>query len=120
MRLRHTLPLLVFAALLLSACDNNTASSDPPYVAVKITQPTDSAVVKDSVCRVLITLDKNCGCQARAEFWIDGTHVFSDFVPDYSYDWDVSKLSGPHRLMVRGVVDGRAEGRDSVVVVVNR
>ncbi|MBL0176956.1 MAG: hypothetical protein IPP94_17140 [Ignavibacteria bacterium] len=84
-----------------------------------ITQPLDSAVVRDSVLRVLISLDKNCGCQARAEFWIDGAHVFSDFIPDYSYDWDISGITGQHWIKVRGVVEGRAEGSDSVLVTIN-
>jgi hypothetical protein len=113
------LAAIVAVTILLAACDSNTTSSDPPYVRVHITQPLDSAVVRDSVLRVLITLDKNCGCQARAEFWIDGAHVFSDFVPDYSYDWDISRVTGPHWIKARGVVEGRAEGSDSVLVTIN-
>ena len=124
---RHFVALLHAAAVLcggaalccIAGCSEDS-STEAPYVRVTITQPADSAVLRDSVVRVLTTLEKNCGCSAYVQFWVDGTLREADFVPEYSYDWDVHDLHGEHVLMARGVVEGKAEGRDSIRVIIDR
>jgi hypothetical protein len=118
----HTAAVTLLAALALCAAAgcSEDSSTEAPYVHVTITQPADSAVLRDSVVRVLTTLEKNCGCSAYVQFWVDGRLREADFVPDYSYDWDVHDLRGEHVLMARGVVEGKAEGRDSIRVTIDR
>ena len=110
--------LAVPAIFLLSGCDDES-SSEASWVHTSIRQPADGAVIRDSTLRILADVTRNCGCQARAEFWIDGRHVFTDFLADYSYDWDLRGVSGPHTILVRGVVEGKAEESDSVRVTIN-
>ena len=81
-----------------------------------IVQPASNALISDTTVRIIASVTRNCGCLAQVEFWIDGTHVFTDFLADYSYDWDVRGLSGEHLIVVRGIVPGKAEDSDSLRV----
>ena len=110
--------VLGLLSFLLFACDESS-SSEPSWVKTRITQPSAGAVIHDLTLRILADVTRNCGCQARAEFWIDGMHVFTDFLADYSYDWDIRGLRGSHLILVRGVVEGKAEGSDSLWVTLN-
>jgi hypothetical protein len=103
--------------MLGSACDDST--SPDTVISIRITQPTDSQVVRDSVLRILTEVSTNCGCQAYVEFHLDGVHQYSDYLPFFSYDWDVSELSGLHVIKTRVVVPDRGEAWDSVRVFLN-
>jgi hypothetical protein len=111
------LALLFSTFAIFPGCSDD--DSEPPYARVKIVQPLNGQTVRDSTVRIVATLEKNCGCSARMEFWVDGTHLGSDFVPDYIFDWRIDTVRGEHTIMARGVVEGKAEGRDSVRVTVN-
>ncbi len=113
------LPLL-FAALLIfhvTACEDS--ASPDTAISVRITQPADSQIVSDSVLRILTEISKGCGCQAHVEFHIDGVHQYSDYLPYYSYDWDIRNVTGLHVIKTRVVVSNRGDAWDSVRVFVN-
>ncbi|MDH7514939.1 MAG: Ig-like domain-containing protein [Bacteroidota bacterium] len=110
--------LFVSASWIFFSCEEDI-SWEQPYVHVKILQPKDSAVVRDTILTIEAELTKNCGCQVRAEFWIDGVHVASDFLSPYIYGWDIRGVTGLHTIRVRGVVEKTAEHSDSVRVIVN-
>ncbi|MBI5647911.1 MAG: Ig-like domain-containing protein [Ignavibacteriae bacterium] len=100
-------------AFIVAACDEDTPT-ETPWVKTVITQPLAGEVISDSTVRIIASVTRNCGCLAQAEFWIDGNHLFTDFLADYSYDWDVRGLSGEHLIVVRGIVPGKAEDSDSL------
>lgn len=104
---------LVFLAFVVASCDEDTPT-EAPWVKTVITQPLAGEVISDSTVRIIASVTRNCGCLAQAEFWIDGNHLFTDFLADYSYDWDVRGLSGEHLIVVRGIVPGKAEDSDSL------
>ncbi|MBN1447405.1 MAG: hypothetical protein JXA28_05695 [Bacteroidetes bacterium] len=115
----RVLPFLLATAILvfLSACDE--ATSPDTQISVHITQPQDSQVVRDTVLRILTEISTNCGCQAHVEFHIDGKHQYSDYLPFYSYDWDIRGITGTHVIATRVVVTNRGDAWDSVRVFVN-
>jgi hypothetical protein len=112
--------ILPFLCLLLVAygCQEDIVN-EPDYVRVEFLQPENGQTVRDSVLRVIISLEKNCGCVAHAEFFVDDSLYVTDDTPAYYFDWDIRKVTGEHRLVVHGYVIGRAEGRDTVRVTIN-
>ena len=100
-------------------CTDDAIVNEPPYVHVKILQPDSGQIIRDSVLRVITSLDKNCGCVARVDFSIDGLIIATDDTPAYFFDWDIRNVHGQHTITVHGIVEGRAEGRDSVRVTIN-
>lgn len=113
------LPLLFVGLLLLYAAGCEESTSPDTEISVRITQPTDSQVVRDTVLRILTEISKNCGCQAHVEFHIDGVHQYSDYLPYYSYDWDIRDVTGMHVIKTRVVVTNRGNAWDSVRVFIN-
>ncbi|PLX22652.1 MAG: hypothetical protein C0600_16300 [Ignavibacteria bacterium] len=104
-------------SLMCSACDESTAP--PTEISVSITQPTDSSVIRDSVLRILTEVSTNCGCQAYVEFHIDDVHQYSDYLPYFSYDWDIRSMQGMHTIKTRVVVPNRGDAWDSIRIFLN-
>ncbi|MDT8323859.1 MAG: hypothetical protein RRA94_07110 [Bacteroidota bacterium] len=125
MKYHHTqlhnrlLPLLLLAALLITSTACDDAASPPTAISVRITQPTDSSTVRDTVLRILTEVSSNCGCQAHVEFHLDGVHHYSDYLPFYHFDWDIRNLSGWHTIVTRVVVANRGDAWDTVRVLLN-
>ena len=119
LRVLRILPLLFAAGLLLymTACEDST--SPETEISIRITQPADSQIVRDSVLRILTEISKGCGCQAHVEFHIDGVHQYSDYLPYYSYDWNIRDVAGLHMIKTRVVVANRGDAWDSVRVFIN-
>ena len=113
------LSLFLFACTLAGCSDDSTSNTEPPYVRVKILQPDNGQVVRDTLLRVITSLDKNCGCTARVEFFVDGNFITSDYTPAYYFDWNIRDVKGSHIIRARGIVEGQAEGSDSVSVTIN-
>lgn len=119
LRFLRILPLLFAVVLMMHvvACEDSTAPDTE--ISVSITQPADSQVVRDTVLRILTEISKGCGCQAHVEFHIDGEHRYSDYLPYYSYDWDIRDVTGMHVIKTRVVVANRGDAWDSVRVFIN-
>jgi len=111
------LALLSASAVHWTACDD--VPIEPRRVQATVTAPLDGAVITDSVLQVRVEITKNCGCLVQCEFYVDGEHRFTDFVPDYSWDWDIRGVTGEHTVVARGVIVGSVEGSDTVRVTVN-
>jgi len=99
-------------------CGSDPSASDPPFVHVKITQPKNGDTLQTNLVRIMTDLEKNCGCSARVEYSIDGVLTLTDFTPAYSFDWYVQDSTGTYTITARGVVEGKAEGLDSVIVTI--
>ncbi len=110
-----TLLVIVLALFTSTGCDDTT--SPPTEISVRITQPTDSSTIRDTVLRILTEISSNCGCQAYVEFHIDGVHQYSDYLPFYHYDWNIRDLEGWHTIATRVVVTNRGDAWDSVRVL---
>lgn len=108
------LVVTLLLSLLVYACDDST--SPQTAISVHITQPTDSSVIQDSVLRIMAEVSTNCGCQAYVEFHIDGVHQYSDYLPFFSYDWNIVDLRGTHVIKTRVVVPNQGYAWDSVRV----
>lgn len=113
------LPVIFVGLLLLYSAGCEESTSPDTEISVRITQPADSQVVRDSVLRIITEISKNCGCQAHVEFHIDGVHQYSDYLPYYSYDWDIRDVTGMHVIKTRVVVTNRGDAWDSVRVFIN-
>ncbi|MBR9976951.1 MAG: hypothetical protein KFH87_02580 [Bacteroidetes bacterium] len=94
---------LLFAMMLHSACDSGTAPIVPP--SLRITQPVDSQVVNASVLRILTETSSQCGCDSYVEFYINGVHTYTDYLPFFYFDWDIRGLSGEYLISARLVED---------------
>ncbi|MCB2204333.1 hypothetical protein KQI65_06245 [bacterium] len=101
----------------LSACEE--PSSPDTVISVRITQPTDSTVIRDTVLRILTETSSSCGCQAYVEFHVDGNHRYSDYLPFFSYDLDIRDMHGWHVIATRVVVGTRGDAWDTVHVLLN-
>jgi hypothetical protein len=75
--------------------------------------------VRDSVLRILADVTSNCGCQAYVEFHVDGVHQYSDYLPFFSFDWNIRQVHGWHVIATRVVVANRGDAWDSVRVLIN-
>lgn len=113
------LPLLLSGLLLLYATGCEDAASPATEISVRITQPQDSQTVQDTVLRIIAEASSSCGCQAYVEFRIDGVHQYSDYLPFFSFDWDIRNVSGWHQIATRVVVPNRGDAWDSVRVLIN-
>ena len=115
--IRTVTMLLASIVWMLPACDDS--ASPDTEISIRITQPTDSSTVRDSVLRILTEVSSNCGCQAHVEYYIDGAHEYSDYLPFFSYDWDIRNRSGWYTIAARVVVNNRGDAWDSLRVHVN-
>lgn len=118
--LRRSLPLLLYLlAALCIACDDAVTPDEPPRIS--ITQPADSALVTDSIVRITTEVMVKCGCNSHVEFRIDGEHVYSDYFPYFSFDWNTTDYEkGWHSIATRLVVRDVGEAWDSIAVFVSR
>ena len=108
-----TFVTIIFLSQFFGCSDS---SSPDTKTWISITQPADGAVISDSVVRIITEISTDCGCQAHVEFYIDGSHVSSDFLPVYSFDWDVRGLSGEFDISARVVVNSSNDAWDSIRV----
>lgn len=116
----HFLACILLATgmiLVTTACEDS--ASPPTEISIRITQPTDSSTIRDSVLRILADVSSGCGCQAHVEFYVDGVHQYSDYLPFYHFDWNTRDRSGWYRIATRVVVPDRGEAWDSVRVLIN-
>ncbi len=114
--LRLTAVLLVAS---FAACDDSVAPDPPP--SITITQPADSTIVRDSVLRIMTEVMVKCGCNSHVEFHIDGVHLYSDYFPFFSFDWNTNGYTaGSHTIAARLVVKNVGEAWDSVSVFIAR
>ncbi|MCZ7555905.1 MAG: Ig-like domain-containing protein [Bacteroidia bacterium] len=112
-------PILFLLAVLIIACDDAVTPDEPPRIS--ITQPADSALVTDSVVRITTEVMVKCGCNSHVEFRIDGEHVYSDYFPFFSFDWNtLGYEKGWHSIATRLVVRDVGEAWDSIAVFVSR
>lgn len=116
--MKHAFLLAGLCLLIAAGCSEDIVN-EPDYVRVDILQPEDGQTVRDSVLRVITSLEKNCGCVARVEFSIDGILAAVDSTPAYYFDWNIREVHGVHEIIARGVVEGRAEGSDTIRVTIN-
>ena len=103
---RLPLGILVLGITMLgvNACEE-TAPDVPP--SIHITQPDDSARISAEIVRILTETSSGCGCNARVEFYIDGTHTYTSYQPFYYFDWNVRGLEGELVIRTRFVVRDR-------------
>jgi hypothetical protein len=116
---RSLLLALVLLTLGIVACDDSVTPDEPPRIS--ITQPADSAIVADSVLRIMTEVMVKCGCNSHVEFLIDGVHLYSDYFPYFSFDWNTDGYDrGWHTIATRLVVRDVGEAWDSVAVFISR
>lgn len=109
----------VLAIAVFTACDDSVEPDPPP--SITITQPADSTIVRDSVLRIMTEVMVKCGCNSHVEFHIDGVHLYSDYFPFFSFDWNTDGYAaGTHTIAARLVVKDVGEAWDSIRVVLTR
>jgi hypothetical protein len=115
---RSILLALVLLLLGIVACDDSVTPDEPPHIS--ITQPADSAIVADSVVRIMTEIMVKCGCNSHVEFRIDGVHLYSDYFPYFSFDWNTEGYDkGWHTISTRLVVRDVGEAWDSISVFIS-
>ena len=112
-----SLGTLLATAAIFTACDDATAPDTE--IGITITQPTDSSAIRDTVVRIMADVTSNCGCEAYVEFHIDGVHQYSDYLPFFSFDWNIRQVQGWHVIATRVVVKNRGDAWDSVRVLIH-
>ncbi len=108
--------LLLLLLLVGSACDDTVEPDEP--LSITITQPTNGTIVRDSIMRIIADVRVKCGCNSHVEFHIDGVHMYSDYLPFYSFDVSTDGMSGEHLIAARLVVKDVGETWDSIRVVI--
>lgn len=109
---------LAACLLLFTACEDDASPAIPP--TIRITQPADSAILHDTVVRIMTETSSQCGCNARVEFYIDGVHTYSHYQPFYYFDWNIRGLEGEHVIRTRFVVRDTEEANDSIRVFIEK
>ncbi|MBU7031527.1 MAG: hypothetical protein HXS53_03270 [Theionarchaea archaeon] len=83
---------------------------------VTITNPSNGATVNGTVT---ITVSYT-GCIDTVEFYIDGTHTYTDTSPSFEWPWDTTQYAdGNHTILVKGYCSGELKDDDSITVTVN-